>query len=49
MLRPQTLYLVGTALLTAAAAINDGTVAALVTAGVGIMVYAFFVAIASAE
>jgi hypothetical protein len=47
MLSPRNLYLAGTALLTTAAAIESGTTAALVTSGVAVMIYAFFVALAS--
>jgi hypothetical protein len=47
MLRPRNLYLFGTALLTTAAVIEGGTTAALVTSGVAIMIYAFFMAMAS--
>lgn len=48
MFRPRNMYLAGTALLTAAAAIDAGLVYALVTAGAGIMFYAFCAAMADA-
>jgi len=46
MLSPRNLYLTGTALLTAAAAIEGGTTSALLAAGIGLMIYAFFVSLA---
>jgi hypothetical protein len=45
MLTTRNLYLFGTALLTTASAIEGGPTAALVTAGIAIMIYAFGVAI----
>jgi hypothetical protein len=47
MLKPRNMYLAGTALLTAAAAIEGGLVPALVTSGVAVMAYAFAVAVAA--
>jgi hypothetical protein len=49
MLSPRNMYLAGTALLTAAAAIEGGPVPALVVSGVGIMFYAFGAAMAAAD
>lgn len=46
MLRPRNMYLAGTALLTAAAAHEGGLTAALVVAGVSVMIYAFCAAMA---
>lgn len=45
MLRPRNLYLFGTALLTAAAAIEGGLTAALVVSGIAITFYAWCAAL----
>ena len=46
MFRPRNIYFAGTALLTAAVAIEGGTTAALGVSGFGLMFYAFCAAVA---
>lgn len=41
MMRPRNIYFVGTALLTAAAAVGSGLSAALTAAGLALVIYGF--------